>query len=134
MQADLAHDFEAVLGEVLAKFIKGYACARLHSLVEACARDDTSRRGVFPFLDAFGIAEDDGCYIQPFHFSDHVLDVFALGGRIELWGAFLLAPAERSLLGAGIGGEKLRLVGTHGPAGKGFVHGMDVNVNDRRHG
>ncbi len=133
LEADFAHDFEAVGGEVLAELVEGDARSGCHALIEAGAGNDAAGRGVLPLLDAGGVAEDDGGDVEAVHFCDDVLDVFALRGGVELGCALFLAPAEGSFFGGGVGGEELRGVGAHGAAaGEGLLHGVDVDVEDGR--
>src|SRR5271154_1409757 len=107
LQADLAHDFESVPGEVFAQFIGCDALAGLQSFVEARSRYHAARRRISPLLYALGITENNRRHVHPFHLSDHLFQILAVFGGVEFRSALLLTPAERSLFSAGIGSGEL---------------------------
>src|ERR1700730_969272 len=132
LEAHLAHYFETAVCEGFSQLFEGDALAGSHPALKGCAGDDPGGCGVFPFLHALWIAKNNRRDVEALHLAENIFHILARSGRVECWGALLFHPTEWLFLTFRIGRCDLRGFGANGcDAGKGSVHGVDVNIDYR---
>src|ERR1700730_13615810 len=133
LESDLAHYLEAAGCEIFSQFFEINPLAGRHPVLKGCAWDDPGGRGVLPFLYALWIAKGNRGHVEGLHLGENVFHILARPRRIKRGRAWLLFPTERLLLIFRIGRRKPRRIWTHRcDTGKRAVHGVDVNIDDRR--